>query len=102
MGERLDDEVLEEMKRTCSGLGVEETDVENAARKLYGAYEVKRPVDTFAVACVAIAMQEYNNDIPLEFVVTASSVDDIEQVRMLKSHIEQVLGLTYQSGSTDA
>lgn len=96
MREAADDAVAEEIERTCSGLGVQGTEVEEAAKTLYGTYEVKRPVEKFAVACVAIAMQEYNNDIPLDFIVTASSVEDSSEVEELKEHIESILNLTYQ------
>jgi transcription initiation factor TFIIIB Brf1 subunit/transcription initiation factor TFIIB len=96
-----DDPVVEEIQRVCNALGVEETDVEDASRTLYGTYLVKRPRRKMAVACVGIAMQEFNNDIPLDFIVTASSVDDTAEVRRLKTHIEDVLDLTYQSDVTE-
>lgn len=102
MDDHPDDAVVEEIERTCSGLGVRGTDVEDAAKQLYATYEVKRPAEAFAVACVGIAMQEYNSDIPLDFVVMASSIDDVARIRALKAHIETVLDLCYQSDSTDA
>lgn len=101
MDRHTDDKVVEEIDRTCAGLRVDGTDVAEAAKTIYATYEVKRPVDAFAVACVAIAMEEFNNDVPLEFVVMASSIDDVPQIQALKSHIEEVVDLTYQSDTSE-
>ena len=95
MSEEVDEIVLEEIARTCSGLGIQGTDLESMSIQIYRNYRVQREEAHFAVASVAIVMHEYNSDIPLDFIVAASSVENIEQVSLLKNHIEETLGLKH-------